>query len=699
MRNIRAMFEAKVEETSPPSRGRSPALSEAARSSSSRPISKIRNSFVAVERSGEMGPILGLRKVSDGPEFQTADGAGDSLGTSLGARSISRSNSNSAIEPARSLNKVKEEEAPSKADTNNTQLANGQANGRAWGTSAKTKSSNTKILEPEKTTDLGVMLKGSPFEPLPGQEPKTAPASKPTPKKPVETVKSSQIKPAAKTTTASTSTKPKAATKPVANKPTAISTSVANGSKVGPGPQSARSTKSAKSLKTPTTPKEKSLPHRPAASKPSLPAAAKQVVQAPIKEPTKAPAKNTSRLSLAAHNDNSLKSKPSAPGAGTSTGKAATPSASKAQSASPATSSKKIGAPIPQSGFVKPPLKSPTRPVQLPASLTTHTTASAGKLGSSGVVRSGSRTSTVGTKPETSAVKPTTSRQSLGGLRTKPSRQSLAPSTHQNERPSSRASTKPSDEGFLARMMRPTASSSSKTHDKVEVPKTPPKKSTAPRPSRRSNIADPDKHDKADEAISEEEAADRTAREHVHPTESSKFPAPATIAKPSEQIRESVKPDRSQKVKEGAKPTEVEEPQKPAEIDEQDKQPAKVEKMAERPIEIEAVNKVEEPAKAAEPEQIEKASSVEKVQAKEAAEAEAPVDHKPQELDSVNPAVETSSGVAESASSNVEEITPVELPGKDIKLERKTPAAEASSTKDEKDGDASTKSADDTEVD
>lgn len=41
-----------------------------------------------------------------------------------------------------------------------------------------------------------------------------------------------------------------------------------------------------------------------------------------------------------------------------------------------------------------------------------------------------------------------------------------------NERPSSRTSNKPVDEGFLARMMRPTASSARKVHDKVE-PKNP----------------------------------------------------------------------------------------------------------------------------------------------------------------------------------------------------------------------------------
>ena len=75
--NMRALFEAKQElSSSPPSRGRSPAGSDihSIRSGSSRPVSKIRTSFVAVEKSGNMGPMLGLRMVSDvqdKPELDT----------------------------------------------------------------------------------------------------------------------------------------------------------------------------------------------------------------------------------------------------------------------------------------------------------------------------------------------------------------------------------------------------------------------------------------------------------------------------------------------------------------------------------------------------------------------------------------------------------------------------------------------------
>src|SRR5947209_130237 len=69
VRNLRAMFENKTSDlatsTSPPSRGRSPADSEA--SLQSRPVSKVRASFVAGERPAEagQGQQWGLRKASD----------------------------------------------------------------------------------------------------------------------------------------------------------------------------------------------------------------------------------------------------------------------------------------------------------------------------------------------------------------------------------------------------------------------------------------------------------------------------------------------------------------------------------------------------------------------------------------------------------------------------------------------------------
>lgn len=69
------------------------------------------------------------------------------------------------------------------------------------------------------------------------------------------------------------------------------------------------------------------------------------------------------------------------------------------------------------------------------------------------------------------------------------------------ERPKSRMSIaggKAPDEGFLARMMRPTASSASKTHERVEV-KTPPRKVAGATKAKRSPGAERKARDATDE--------------------------------------------------------------------------------------------------------------------------------------------------------------------------------------------------------
>ncbi|KAJ6021759.1 hypothetical protein N7540_007263 [Penicillium herquei] len=139
--------------------------------------------------------------------------------------------------------------------------------------------------------------------------------------------------------------------------------------------------------------------------------------------------------------------------------------------------------------------RSPTKPVRLPASMTAQTQASSAKGGSTAPTtgRTSAATSTLTRKPSSlksaagvgqtrSPVNATTS------VRRQPSRPSLPSQT--TERPSSRVSSvgtsKPAvNEGFLARMMRPTASSASKSHekpdDKPSQPSTTVQKS--PRPS------------------------------------------------------------------------------------------------------------------------------------------------------------------------------------------------------------------------
>ncbi|KAH8682658.1 hypothetical protein BX600DRAFT_48223 [Xylariales sp. PMI_506] len=136
-------------------------------------------------------------------------------------------------------------------------------------------------------------------------------------------------------------------------------------------------------------------------------------------------------------------------------------------------------------GFVKPKPKSPTRPVNLPASLTRPTASSASKTGGAGAPpprqsvphasgnlavphRPASRASISGPGAATKTLK----RQSSTINRPRPS---LGPPPKQvaKDHPVARKDASV-DEGFLARMMRPTQSSASKTSDKGPV--TPPRK-------------------------------------------------------------------------------------------------------------------------------------------------------------------------------------------------------------------------------
>jgi hypothetical protein len=261
----------------------------------------------------------------------------------------------------------------------------------------------------------------------------------------------------AKPTAAKSADKP--TTAKTISKPAAISTAkTTTAAKVSP--------KKAKTPvpKTPTTPVRNQVKEAPA--------------KTPDKKPEKQPEKKISRASLAPS------SKP-----------ASKPATTAAQGSAPKT---RIQPSPPQTGFVKPRPKSPTRPIKLPASLTAHTASSGSKTAGAppqtstrqslsrasgniqptnslqahhAVSRSPSRASTTGKTTlarKSSTLKPGHSRPSLG-----PPPAALK---KQTSRPSLPQQTAPADEGFLARMMRPTTSSASKTiADKG--PTTPPKRS------------------------------------------------------------------------------------------------------------------------------------------------------------------------------------------------------------------------------
>lgn len=134
--------------------------------------------------------------------------------------------------------------------------------------------------------------------------------------------------------------------------------------------------------------------------------------------------------------------------------------------------------PTSQPSFTKPRPKSPTRPARLPGSATAPTAASTAKLDAAPAAS---------TKPKDRVP------SNPPSLRQKPARTSLPagskPAEKIKEKTKSRlssASSKVPEGSFLDRMMRPTQSSSQKTHEKVEA-KSPPNKTSGVRPNRKSD--------------------------------------------------------------------------------------------------------------------------------------------------------------------------------------------------------------------
>ncbi|KAK8016610.1 hypothetical protein PG993_014799 [Apiospora rasikravindrae] len=142
-------------------------------------------------------------------------------------------------------------------------------------------------------------------------------------------------------------------------------------------------------------------------------------------------------------------------------------------------------------GFAKPKVKSPTRPAKLPASLTTHTAASAQKTGAQA--------------PAAAPARQTHSRTSGNHLAVNHGAEPQL--DHQPAATQHRTSPKPMakdhpvakkeahiDESFLERMMRPTQASKSKVAEKVPI--TPPKKHNVPSSKKSSAAKNGDSHAK-----------------------------------------------------------------------------------------------------------------------------------------------------------------------------------------------------------
>ncbi|KAL2755708.1 hypothetical protein ACRALDRAFT_1076785 [Sodiomyces alcalophilus JCM 7366] len=189
---------------------------------------------------------------------------------------------------------------------------------------------------------------------------------------------------------------------------------------------------------------------------------AAKTTREPVKKSTEKPTATT-KTTTGTTGARSTFTRSTTPASATKTGKRATPA--------PVQVSPGSG-----TGFVKPKVKSPTRPVNLPSSLMAPTAASSSKvreggrdsLPGSGRSLSRASASTVSTSTPNKTIR--RQRSTISHLRPSvgpPPKKSHAdhPVTHKDREV---------DESFLARMMRPTQSSNSKVTDKVPV--TPPRR-------------------------------------------------------------------------------------------------------------------------------------------------------------------------------------------------------------------------------
>lgn len=396
VRSLLAKFENNNQNstTSPPSRGRSPVGSDTP--GSARPLSKVRASFVAVDRAAESSPVSSLRKES---------GRSDSP-----LRSVSSEDVDTSLKSPVSLSRSNGQEAASKTENDNpADETLHTATGRKELADEKHDKVDKAISSETASTKEHSSLSSRPAAAAPAEQPQKQSAT-PTaaPKRP-SNVNAAKSKTAATTAVKSTSTSsPKSDAHPrttTTTKPVSDKTS-----------KPVRQTSASTTKKT-ADESAKTVAHRPS--------------RTTLKPATKAATARTSR----------------------NTAESAAPSAA------------------PNS-----------KPARLPSSATTPSLSSAAKAGTTSRQGTGTATSNLTRKPSSlktatnggqRATTPTNS-----SIRKQASRASL-PSQTSNERPGSRTSnvgTKPVNEGFLARMMRPTASSASKVHDKIEV-KSPPRPS------------------------------------------------------------------------------------------------------------------------------------------------------------------------------------------------------------------------------
>ena len=448
--SLRARFEENTKSESPPSRGRSPAGSIT--SASSRPISKVRTSFISVEPSGQMGDFLGTKDLLKPETAAVGDSAEESKGISGGAdvEGENRGRAQTAA-PAPS----RPEEDSSATTTNMDLLSSGNtpashtdktlsatdestASPATPDISGKNEISSAADKLTGNVADLGSILKGSSFEkeqiqapkdesPLPKPESVSQPQATTTVTRPAKpsTAPTSVVNGKPKDTRSAEPniTAPSEKTEGAVSKETKRIHKISDVSKTGPAKEEietkpaqpkiapsvdsfvAKGIKSSTRPRTPpgiTAPAKEAIPAAASLSSPDQPIPAKSEVEQ-VKATSKPevgdpPAESpTSEGILAPKTNESAKTKKIGDGV------TSKPSPSKEVRMSNAKSTKPSNpttATASSTGFMKPKPRSPTRPAKLPSHLTAPTAASAAKLdhsapAASQPARSPSRTSNV----------------------------------------------------------------------------------------------------------------------------------------------------------------------------------------------------------------------------------------------------------------------------------------------------------------
>ena len=476
--SLRARFESKDESTSPPSRGRSPAGSLSVTGDAPHPISKVRTSFISVEPSGQMGDLHAPEELGNKVHVMSGDGAGEfttngevgkpkTNGVDLDSQDSIKKEGNMAEQTTPKISPEKKDStAPASPDimdsappTADPEKPKSDAEDKV----AAMPPSDTKEVAAASDSatpngepiPLGSILKGSPFE----QDASKGESSK---------VGESSV-----------SAEPAQSSEQQAPGP---STPIINGE-----PKDALTQNAGLQSKTKKTPRppprlgsstrvtsEHKL-HTPTPSAPSTPKNAATPSKQPINKrspkpaTSKEPRKEAPRDKGKTFDTFERLSRPSV-----------IPKVPAAAPKPPSKPAKKPPSRSPPS-LIKPRPRSPTRPVRLPSSATAPTAASAAKLEAASAATA---------KPRDRVPPNSTS------VRHKPARTSLPavskPAENAKDKLKSRlstASSKPPEGSFLDRMMRPTQSTSQKTHEKVEA-KTPPKKANGVRPKRKSDASE-----------------------------------------------------------------------------------------------------------------------------------------------------------------------------------------------------------------